>query len=77
MGDYIQFWLSKAIADFLIFGGVLVVVLIGIALWCLPGIIKQSRCKHSRYRETMACDAICSDCGKNLGFIGSIRDKDK
>jgi hypothetical protein len=36
--------------------------------------IKQSRCKHEHFRETMSCDAICKDCGKNLGFIGSVRD---
>jgi hypothetical protein len=32
---------------------------------------KQSRCKHDGgVNETMACDAICRQCGKNLGFIG-------
>lgn len=37
---------------------------------------------HKRWRavrgrggvnETQACDAICRKCGKNLGFIGSIK----
>ena len=32
------------------------------------------KCKHLRVRETMACDAICLDCDKNLGFIQSWRD---
>ena len=36
-------------------------------------VIKQSRCKHEKYRENMKCDAICSECGKNLGFIGNVR----
>lgn len=37
--------------------------------------IKQRRCNHESVRETMACDAICNKCGKNLGFIGSWRKK--
>jgi hypothetical protein len=37
---------------------------------------KQSRCKHDDgVNETMACDAICRKCGKNLGFIGNWRNK--
>ena len=37
---------------------------------------KESRCKHDGgYSETQACDAICRQCGKNLGFIGKLRDK--
>jgi len=37
---------------------------------------KESRCKHDGgYNETQACDAICRQCGKNLGFIGKLRDK--
>ena len=36
---------------------------------------KQSRCKHDGgVNETMACDAICRQCGKNLGFIGKWRE---
>lgn len=35
---------------------------------------KQSRCKHDGgVNETMACNAICKKCGKNLGFIGNWR----
>lgn len=34
-------------------------------------------CKHLRVRETMACDAVCRDCGKNLGFIQIWRDANK
>lgn len=36
--------------------------------------LEKSRCKHdSGVSETMACDAICKQCGKNLGFIGKWR----
>lgn len=38
--------------------------------------IDRLRCKHDGgYNETSACDAICKKCGKNLGFIGKIRDR--
>lgn len=37
---------------------------------------KQSRCKHDGgITETGSCDAICRKCLKNLGFIGSWREK--
>lgn len=36
---------------------------------------REFRCKHDgEVKETQACDAICSKCGKNLGFIGSWRE---
>jgi hypothetical protein len=38
----------------------------------------QWRCKHDGgVGETMACDAICRQWGKNLGFIGTWRDRQK
>lgn len=38
----------------------------------------QSNCKHDEgVNETSACDAVCKECGKNLGFIGTWRDKHK
>lgn len=37
--------------------------------------VKQFRCKHEKYYETQSCDAICSRCGKNLGFIGRLKKK--
>ena len=35
--------------------------------------IKQYRCDHKTVFESHGCDAICSDCRKNLGFIGQYR----
>jgi hypothetical protein len=32
----------------------------------------RKKCEHKSFYETMACDAVCMDCGKNLGFIGSL-----
>ena len=38
--------------------------------------IQQARCRHGKgYNETRSCDAICRKCGKNLGFIGALREK--
>ncbi len=37
--------------------------------------LRQRWCKHSQFFETRACDAICSRCGKNLGFIGTVREQ--
>lgn len=39
---------------------------------------QQWRCKHEHgVNETSACDAICKSCGKNLGFIGAWRERQK
>lgn len=61
--------------------------IIGFAIFALIGVVvvyvlcwqalKQYRCKHKNYFENRACNAICCDCGKDLGFIGSLRGKVK
>jgi len=67
--SYVLFWISKVVVE------IAIVLAIIFVVFCLlaPGLIKQLRCKHEEYRETPACDAICKKCGKNLGFIGSLR----
>jgi len=36
----------------------------------------KATCKHNAgVTETQACDAICRECGKNLGFIGMWRER--
>ena len=37
----------------------------------------QRRCPHRTYGETAACHAICHQCGKDLGFIKHLRDRDE
>jgi MFS superfamily sulfate permease-like transporter len=38
--------------------------------------IKEVLCKHDGgVSETRACEAICHKCGKNLGFIGSYKER--
>lgn len=51
----------------------LAVVLLTVLVSAVSKYIKQSMCKHEHYFETMACDAVCRDCGKNLGFIGNVQ----
>lgn len=47
------------------------IIVVSVVQW-----FKESRCKHDGgYNETQKCDAICRQCGKNLGFIGKLRAK--
>ena len=64
-----------ALGETILFAMIAAIVLIVVALLSLPRMWRQARCKHLRFYETGACDAICRDCGKNLGFIGAWRDK--
>jgi hypothetical protein len=40
----------------------------------LRSLFSRKQCEHLRVQETMACDAICLDCGRNLGFIAHWRE---
>lgn len=42
--------------------------------FAISGGIKQKKCSHEKYHETMACHGKCRDCGKDLGFIGDLRE---
>lgn len=56
-----------------------VVALIVIATIVLSALkwIKQARCGHEKFFENGQCHAICRNCGKDLGFIGAWREKQK
>jgi hypothetical protein len=55
-----------------------VVVAATFATIALKQWVTSAICKHDgAVDETMACDAICRKCGKNLGFIGAWRDAHK
>ncbi len=58
-----------------LFLGVVVLLLIG--LYSIPGAIRRALCEHRQFYETRSCDAICSNCGKNLGFIETARQRAK
>lgn len=51
------------------------VMILFIAGWVIHDWYRQWRCKHEKYYENMACHAICSRCGKDLGFIGTVREE--
>lgn len=61
----------------------IIALCIVVALILLYGVVvlltawQRRRCKHKNYFENRACNAICRDCGKDLGFIGSLRGKVK
>lgn len=58
-----------------IFAAVMVIVALAVIIWNQIKIDKErDRCKHDgRVIETSACHAICTKCGKDLGFIGDYR----
>ena len=54
-----------------IIGTILIALLIFFkSYWAITDWWKQRNCKHEKHYEDMACDAICYNCKKNLGFIG-------
>lgn len=62
-------WDAIQIAALLLFALVMLFFWIGHS-------IGEWKCKHrSGVTETSACDAVCVQCGKNLGFIGTWREK--
>lgn len=53
---------------------VLLVFLVALVCANVPHWWRRARCRHDQgVNESMACDAICRGCGKNLGFIGTWR----
>lgn len=54
---------------------VLLIIVSVFIVFSVNRLVKQYLCKHENYYETMSCDAVCYKCGKNLGFIGNIRDR--
>ena len=71
--EWLTFWPLETLAELIV---TVVVVMAFVIVWVLPNIIKQYRCRHDGgFYETRACNAICRQCSKNLGFIGNLRDK--
>jgi len=70
---FVFVWTFGDVISLLVIGLIILVVLIG----SLKQWFKQARCKHNNVHETRACDAVCSQCGKNLGFIGTWRERHK
>lgn len=70
MGEYMSFWWAKFLVELQISGIVFLIAVILVA----RSAFKQWRCKHSTYRENHACHAICTHCGKDLGFVGTVHE---
>jgi hypothetical protein len=62
---------SDVLWGLVVLGGVLAALVVYFKEWR-----GQERCRHEQgVRETQSCDAICKQCGENLGFIGQWRKK--
>lgn len=55
----------------------LLIILVIFIIFQVVSWFKYRNCTHDTYFETMACEAICRTCGKNLGFIGTVREERK
>jgi hypothetical protein len=75
MIDALVFWLMKPLAEIAFALGLILAVMLVYGLACLPGYLKRRRCKHEQVWEDGQCNARCRACGKNLGFIGTWREK--
>ena len=73
MGEYMSFWWAKFLVELQISGAVFLLLFLTAMIPVTRKAIKQWRCKHPTYRENYACQAICTHCGKDMGFVGIIR----
>ena len=72
--NWFWIWIQKGLAE-VIFGIAIILLIIVVAIISqIPRWLRQAKCRHEHFHETRACDAVCSSCGKNLGFIGTLRD---
>ena len=68
--SWLEIWAMIQVLGFVIPA----VCIIGMLLFfVIKDAIIQRNCNHEKYYENRACDAICTQCGKNLGFIGTVR----
>lgn len=57
----------------LTFFGLMLLFVLG---WAIRDVWRQWRCNHEKYYENgLNCHAICRGCGKDLGFIGTVREQ--
>lgn len=77
MDGVFMFWLMKPLAELAIGLIVVAVIVVVYTLFSLPEWLRQRRCKHDKVKEDGSCTAWCCACGKNLGFIGSWRERNR
>lgn len=69
--------LGRILAELAIVAAIMAGFFILALAFIFPSWWKQKNCNHKNFRENSRCDAICNDCNKNLGFIGTWREKIK
>ncbi len=74
MTDFVLFWMAKYTVQLAL---PLIVVTCIVVLINIPTAVQRVFCKHDRYNENRQCDAICRACGRNLGFIDDLRQRDR
>lgn len=66
-GNFMFIWTIGDTIAIVIVAFFVITLSVGIATW-----VRQARCKHDGgVNESYECEAICLECGKNLGFIGT------
>lgn len=77
MMDAFIFWIMKPLAEIAFVLAIMAVALLIYVVDSIPRYLKQRRCKHEKVWEDRACNAHCSACGENLGFVGTWREAQK
>lgn len=72
MKDMLLFWLAQHLVNL----ALALLLMLPAVFFVLRQVWRESMCEHNgTISETSACDAICNNCGKNLGFIGAWRNR--
>lgn len=75
--DAFIFWMTLPLAALAWLVGLFLVFLCIYGVVSIPSYLRSKRCSHEQVHERPNCDAVCMECGKNLGFIKNWRDAQK
>lgn len=70
--SWLEIWAMLQVIAMVVPIGIFTIIVV---YFGLKSFLKELFCKHEKYYENMACHGICRNCGKDLGFIGNLRDK--
>lgn len=73
--SWLEIWAMIHVMGMFITGSLVLFIILTAIYSTIKEVIKQSLCKHVYYRENRSCQAICNHCGKDLGFIGTVREQ--
>ena len=74
---WIELWAMLQVIGMVIPIAIFGIIFLVLIVQILKTSMKQALCKHENFNENMACHAICRSCGKDLGFIGTVREQRK